>query len=164
MKKICKDCGTEKDTDEFRFRFDKRRGKLYCHSYCRECEKERGRASAKAYYHKNREKAMATSRAYHKANRFKVALLDARSVARKRGHSPCTASAEEIKAAFTGRCHICGVPEAELNKKICMDHDHETGEFRGWLCRNCNSGLGHFKDSQEILIDALHYLMNPVAN
>ena len=164
MKKKCTICNVEKNVSEFRSKNDKRKSKPYLCSWCLTCEAEKSRASSRAYYHKNREKAKARSRAYHKANRFKVALLDARSVARKHGHLACNASVEELKAAFTGLCTICGVPEVELNRKLCMDHSHETGEFRGWICTSCNKGLGNFKDSEEILINALHYLMNPVNN
>jgi len=39
-----------------------------------------------------------------------------------------------------------------------LDHDHETGAFRGWLCRNCNSGLGFLGDNAEGLGGALMYL------
>lgn len=161
MTKICKKCGVEKEVEKFQSHFDKRRGKRFVESTCKECNRSRDCASSKAYYRKNCEKAKATSRIYHKANRYKVALLDARSVARKRGHSPCTATVDELKAAFTGRCRICGVPEAELNKKLCMDHCHETGDFRGWLCTPCNLGLGGFKNSQDILMEALTYLERP---
>ena len=41
-------------------------------------------------------------------------------------------------------CAICGgVIEG---REICRDHSHKTGKFRGWLCSNCNSGLGFFRD------------------
>ena len=163
MKK-CKKCGVEKDVSEFQSHFDKRRNSSYRRATCKDCNRERDCASSRAYYHKNREKAKATSRAYHKSHRFEMALLDAKSVARKREHEPCLATVNEIESAFTGRCDICGVPEAELNKKLCMDHDHASGQFRGWLCRNCNSGIGHMKDSEDIIVNALHYLMNPVRN
>ena len=39
-----------------------------------------------------------------------------------------------------------------------LDHDHATNEFRGWLCNNCNSGLGMFKDSVYLLDQAIRYL------
>ncbi len=34
-------------------------------------------------------------------------------------------------------CEVC---RKELNDSFdrCMDHDHETGLFRQFLCRNCN--------------------------
>lgn len=93
-------------------------------------------------------------------NRFKASLTQSRSKAKRYGYVPCDATAEELVAAFAGKCHICGVPEAECNQKLHMDHCHETGKFRGWLCYHCNNLLGRAKDSEEILINALHYLMN----
>ena len=30
-------------------------------------------------------------------------------------------------------CEICG-----KKGKICFDHNHETGKFRGWICVKCN--------------------------
>lgn len=39
-----------------------------------------------------------------------------------------------------------------------MDHDHITGTVRGLLCRVCNIGLGHFKDSRLHLKKAMEYL------
>lgn len=37
-------------------------------------------------------------------------------------------------------------------------HCHEKDKFRGWLCGNCNIGLGNFKDNVEILEKAIEYL------
>jgi hypothetical protein len=50
-------------------------------------------------------------------------------------------------------CLICGV-----EAKLVVDHDHRTGMVRGGLCSNCNLGLGHFKDSPELLRFAALYL------
>ena len=36
-----------------------------------------------------------------------------------------------------------------------IDHDHDTGEFRGWLCNNCNTGLGAMGDTIEGLERAI---------
>ncbi len=157
MKKKCFKCKIEKDFNEFHVKSANPTGR---DSTCKECNSTR----SKAYYRKNREKLNATTHAWYRAHRFETALNNTRAAARKYGYQPCVATLEEIKAAFTGRCTICGVPEAELNKNLCMDHSHTTGEFRGWLCCNCNRGLGNFKDSEDILINALHYLMNPVFN
>lgn len=41
-----------------------------------------------------------------------------------------------------GLCAICGKPEGELNRKMSLDHNHETGEWRGLLCTGCNLKLG----------------------
>lgn len=54
-----------------------------------------------------------------------------------------------------GRCGIC---KEERNERLCVDHDHETGEVRGLLCRQCNKALGGFRDSQELLLNAQIWL------
>jgi hypothetical protein len=36
---------------------------------------------------------------------------------------------------------VCGV-----TTKRVWDHDHRTGDFRGWLCNSCNAALGFAKD------------------
>lgn len=43
-------------------------------------------------------------------------------------------------------------------KKVVWDHNHSTGEFRGWLCAPCNSILGLAKDKPEILAWLADYL------
>ena len=48
-----------------------------------------------------------------------------------------------------GRCAICWQP-ADLH----VDHNHETGEFRGMLCGPCNRGIGLFAEDPERLESA----------
>ena len=38
------------------------------------------------------------------------------------------------------------------------DHDHDTKEFRGWLCKKCNTGMGALGDDLESLLRAVQYL------
>lgn len=73
--------------------------------------------------------------------RFRRALGSTREFGKKRGYAPCIATVEEVKAAFTGYCHLCGVPESQCRVRLSLDHDHVTGKFRGWLCKNCNTML-----------------------
>src|ERR1035437_9401265 len=54
-------------------------------------------------------------------------------------------------------CEICQQPS---RSSLQWDHDHKTGQFRGWLCVRCNPGLGYFQDSPEILTRALAYLQS----
>lgn len=56
----------------------------------------------------------------------------------------------------TGHCDICD--KAFSFETACLDHDHATGRFRGWLCRRCNSSLGVFGDTVEGLQKAIAYL------
>ena len=51
-------------------------------------------------------------------------------------------------------CECCGRSPPQL----VLDHDHQTGAFRGWLCRECNSGLGFLGDNAEGVGGALMYL------
>lgn len=53
-------------------------------------------------------------------------------------------------------CRICS-----SHYDLVVDHDHDTGEVRGALCRHCNSGLGMFKDNPELLTKAAEYLTCP---
>jgi hypothetical protein len=41
---------------------------------------------------------------------------------------------------------------------LACDHDHQTGNFRGWLCKNCNTGLGLLGDDAPGLRRMLAYL------
>ena len=51
-------------------------------------------------------------------------------------------------------CMLCENPSDVLE----VDHCHITGQFRGWLCKNCNTGLGKFFDDSQFLIKAIEYL------
>lgn len=53
-----------------------------------------------------------------------------------------------------GECEICQVYQDKLH----LDHDHATGLCRGWLCGNCNRGLGLLRDSPELIRRATAYL------
>lgn len=50
-------------------------------------------------------------------------------------------------------CEICGAMG-----RICFDHNHETGKFRGWICHRCNVVLGFVKDNSELLKSLSDYL------
>jgi len=52
------------------------------------------------------------------------------------------------------QCDSCG----KKTNKLWLDHCHKSGEFRGWLCPSCNSGIGYFKDDVNLLNLAIKYL------
>jgi hypothetical protein len=56
------------------------------------------------------------------------------------------------------KCGICGRLEPLGKGGWHLDHDHITGRIRGLLCHHCNVGLGHFGDSQEMLLRAVRWL------
>jgi hypothetical protein len=41
-----------------------------------------------------------------------------------------------------GKCAICGKHQDAENRRLALDHDHETGVVRGLLCFSCNGKLG----------------------
>ena len=57
-----------------------------------------------------------------------------------------------------GCCAICGEHQLTMKNKLVVDHNHETGEIRGLLCRPCNMGIGLLKDKTEVLLNAAKYL------
>jgi hypothetical protein len=67
-------------------------------------------------------------------------------------------SEETVKSMWEHKtCMICGSIKKNY-KNLCIDHNHSTGKVRGVLCDDCNIALGKFKDSQELLTNAVQYL------
>ncbi len=56
-----------------------------------------------------------------------------------------------------GTCAICNRP-CQTGKTLAVDHCHTTGKIRELLCQLCNTALGKFKDSPELLSSAITYL------
>lgn len=63
-----------------------------------------------------------------------------------------------------GNCAICENELPDLmaydnrRRGYAIDHNHETGAFRGILCIKCNSLLGMASDSVDVLSAAIKYL------
>jgi len=51
------------------------------------------------------------------------------------------------------RCDGC-----HKDKKLQVDHIHGTFTFRGWLCGNCNKGIGSLGDTLEGILQGAIYL------
>jgi hypothetical protein len=64
----------------------------------------------------------------------------------------------QLFATQGGRCSICGIHQVELEQRLCVDHNHLTEQIRGLLCKECNFGLGKFKDDKKLLLKAVNYL------
>lgn len=54
-------------------------------------------------------------------------------------------------------CKICKKPVN--NKRLAVDHCHETGKVRGLLCSKCNAFLGWYEKYHE---ETKEYLDNPI--
>ncbi len=142
--RTCKKCGETKPIEQFGFT-----GKGYVRWTCRLCDSQyaaiyyrrnvkRKRKLAKKWIKNNPEKVLRTIQKHELLHRFKRCLSKSRAAAKKYGYAACIATEREIKEAFDGKCHTCGIAEIECSRRLCMDHDHITGAFRGWLCTRCN--------------------------
>lgn len=111
----------------------------------------------KKYRKENPDKVRATNRLYRQNNREVVRQAQLKHTL----NSVYGITIEEHNELYhkqEGRCAICGKHQSECNKRLAIDHDHNTGEVRGLLCSHCNQGLGHFKDNTELLVNAIQYL------
>lgn len=61
-------------------------------------------------------------------------------------------------ASHNGLCDICSGQSDPGRTRLTIDHDHETGEFRGLLCSNCNRAIGLLRDSSKQALAAAAYL------
>lgn len=68
-----------------------------------------------------------------------------RAAAKEHGHpEPTREQIAEALRAYPDACEICGTaPEA---RRLALDHCHDTGRLRGWLCGKCNAALGFAQD------------------
>ena len=120
------------------------------------------------YRAKNRERLNQQSREYRQRNEKYIKEQQKeyreknpnknRNYQLKRNYNLTPEQYDEMYSNQHGRCAICGVHQSELAFNLAVDHDHETGEVRGLLCRKCNSGIGYFKDDMELINKALDYL------
>ena len=74
----------------------------------------------------------------------------------RRGITP-----EELVDRFERQECCCAICKQSIKlMDSAIDHNHDTGEFRGVLCKKCNRALGMFGDSISILKSATHYLLD----
>lgn len=81
----------------------------------------------------------------------------AKALARARRHR-YGLTADEYDALVLASGGLCAICDEDMGDDICVDHCHDSGAVRGLLCRNCNFGLGHFRDDPTRLAAALAYL------
>lgn len=55
-------------------------------------------------------------------------------------------------------CAVCGFVPGPDDRGLVVDHCHDTGEVRGLLCNNCNTGIGLLQDNPQVVEAAAMYL------
>ncbi len=72
---------------------------------------------------------------------------------------------KKIAPPMPTHCQCCGLdPLTNPNlgptrKTLQLDHDHQTGEFRGWVCDNCNVALSRAGDNFTGVVNLIKYLL-----
>lgn len=144
--KTCSKCKQQKDLEAFNVRKRSKDGRC---SYCRDCmkdyrlsridsERERIRKSRA----ENPEKWKEYSRKHDRTKRLNK-------------HGLTRESFSQLAKQQDGKCLICQEVPSDI---LVMDHCHETGKFRGLLCRKCNAAIGQLYDDPELLRRAADYL------
>tara|TARA_B100001741_G_scaffold171727_1_gene141746 strand:- start:43 stop:534 length:492 start_codon:yes stop_codon:yes gene_type:complete len=113
--------------------------------------KEQLAETHKRYREENKEHLKEYRDEWHKSNDGK------RTAYNLKRYGLSVADYMDMTATQQGLCAICG-NECVRNKKLCVDHNHETGEVRELLCSKCNIGIGQFNDDPDLLKKAVRYL------
>lgn len=132
--KQCKKCWKIKPLGEFY----RNRRSLDGHEYqCKECRNKRH----KQWRSDNPEKRKRTARKNELKRRYGISEREYRLLLRSQG----------------GVCAICKTGST-ASEALCVDHEHSSGRIRGLLCKDCNLGLGLFRDKPSLLFAAIKYL------
>lgn len=136
-----------------------------------EINKERLKAARDAKHAANPEKRIEANRKWAANNKekkeqyckeWKIANPDrAKSMARKahlKYHYNITP--EEFDSMLSAQNNSCGICYRQFGGKVKLhvDHCHETNKVRALLCHRCNTAIGSFQESSELLRSAAAYL------
>jgi hypothetical protein len=131
---------------------DKEKHRVYVRQYSRkrrESNLEKSNAYQLEYQRKwraaNAEYYREYMRKYHLKNKERRCELQRKSKGLPLPNRPCPET-----------CECCGGLPGK--NRLHLDHCHETGEFRGWLCSGCNRAIGLLGDTEMALLKALSYL------
>lgn len=121
---------------------------------------DKANAQNRAWRQKNPEKASAMRLRWEEKHKLRLqddpAYADAWKQ-RERDKNRAARDKRDIERTGSVRpdhCEIC----LKKTPRIHYDHCHASGNFRGWLCQQCNHALGNVNDSSETLRRMLDFL------
>lgn len=112
----------------------------------------------KSKYKNNKEDILSKNKEYYNVNKEYLSLKQSTS-----RYGITVDDYKDLQEKCNNKCQICGQEETKKHKNgkvhnLSIDHCHVTSKIRGLLCSQCNRGLGHFKDSTDLLLNAVSYL------
>lgn len=90
---------------------------------------------------------------------IKGPVIRAQNKASAKKHAPKWRAKMLHKLAGSPKPEACEICRSRI--RICFDHCHASGKFRGWICNTCNSLLGIAKDNPDFLRALAAYLERP---
>jgi hypothetical protein len=119
---------------------------------------ERARAASRRHELKRKPFANARLRDYLTRNPQKRKQYHLNDLVGRK--SSDTRAYEHWLAQKTTQDNKCAICQHEFTSAMDthQDHNHKTNQLRGVLCSRCNTGLGQFFESPEILQKAIGYL------
>lgn len=169
MDKHCTKCGETKDITMFHANISTKDGR---HGWCSICSNKTRRERPKKHYPRSEDNKkcgickIVMSAENFWSDRIKTDGLagDCKDCGRDRLYKKRFGITLEQYTSMLNEqwmmCAMCGKNEEENNQRLCVDHDHETGQVRGLLCNTCNTGLGLLQDNITILRNGVTYLNN----
>lgn len=157
--KTCIRCSIEKSPAEFYS--EPRNKKDGLSGVCRLCTN----IASKEWRRLNPEKAKKANKLEskrHKSNPVRKILISAKYIAKKNKYAPPDITEESLAEMIKTR-GICSF-QGCIGDGICLDHDHKTGQVRGWLCGNHNTMLGLAGDREVDLEEGIKYLQRAKKN
>jgi hypothetical protein len=142
----------QQNPEKFRLKYKEYRAK----NPLTEEQKEEVRQKTKAWYEKNRDRALAQKK---KRNAVPEIKDRRKNNALVKAYGITLVQYNQMFENQGNKCAICCVAES---KKWATDHCHTTGVIRGILCNHCNLMIGHAKESSSILKLAAQYVENQV--
>jgi predicted HNH restriction endonuclease len=139
LENFCTSCNKQKTFEDFYKAHGKssKNRPIGRKSHCKDCVKEQ----RKIYYSTPKGRKYAQEKSW-----------------RENGFNFTVEEYEEKLIEQGGTCAICNRDKNKNGTRLCVDHDHTTGQVRGLLCHDCNTSLGKFNDDTEMLQKAIDYI------
>lgn len=129
LPRVCTKCGLKKNAYKDFYTAKGKNGRHYFLSRCNDCEKQRGENPSSETKEKRRKTVICRNHGITK---------------------------DHYDQMLHEQNHCCAICHRLVSLDI--DHDHQTGEVRGLLCRRCNMVLGSVNDDPELLQAMITYL------